>query len=474
MKTKQALDVTVIQGGMGVYISTPFLANTVSRLGALGTVSGTAPERVLVRILQAGDQGGHYRRALAQFPFPEIAELVLKEYFIEGGWRNGMPRKGTPVFSINPSRSLIALTLCANYAFVWLAKEGHDHPISINYLEKIAMPHVYALTGALLAGVDYVTMGAGIPLAIPGLMRDIAEGREARYDIPVIGERIKSHTMTFDPARFFGCALPMIEVPGFIPIIASNLLAGILMKRLDEPLRDLAGFVIEEPAAGGHNAPPRTKVPDASGGTRLTYGEKDKVDYRKIADIGLPFWIGGSYASPEKLREARATGATGIQAGTIFALCEESGLRPDIRREVRAQGFERSLHVKTDMEASPTGFPFKVASLQGTLSDPAVLAGRERACDQGALASLYEKPDGSIGYRCPAEPVGEYVRKGGKLEDTVNRCCLCNGLLNATILAESEDAPIVTLGDDLGFIPSLMTEKTSSYDAAQALAYLRG
>ena len=32
----------IIQGGMGVYISTPFLANAVSRNGALGTVSEIA------------------------------------------------------------------------------------------------------------------------------------------------------------------------------------------------------------------------------------------------------------------------------------------------------------------------------------------------------------------------------------------------------------------------------------------------
>ena len=67
----------IIQGGMGVYISTPFLANPVSQNDALGTVSGVAPERVMARILQRGDPGGHYRRALAHFPFPEVSKQVL-------------------------------------------------------------------------------------------------------------------------------------------------------------------------------------------------------------------------------------------------------------------------------------------------------------------------------------------------------------------------------------------------------------
>lgn len=472
MRTNKRLNVPVIQGGMGVYISTPFLANQVSRLGGLGTVSGTAPERMLVLILQSGDQGGHFRRALAQFPFPDIAQSVIEEYFVDGGIKEGTSLRKAPVFSINPSKSLIALTVCANFAFVWLAKEGHNNPVSINYLEKIALPHVYALTGALLAGVDYVTMGAGIPLAIPGLMKDIAEGREARYEVPVSGERIKSHTMAFDPAAFFGKKLPDVEIPGFIPIIASNLLASVLMKRIDNPMKSIAGFGIEKGSAGGHNAPPRTRVPDGPGKTRLVYGGKDVVDYRKIADIGLPFWIGGSYASPEKLAEARALGATGIQAGTIFALCDGSGLRPDLRGEICKRAYENRLIVDTDMRASPTGFPFKVAQLEGTLSDPVVSQARGRVCDQGALTTLFEKSDGSIGYRCPAEPVTDYLRKGGRLEDTEGRCCLCNGLINATNIAGSQDIPIVTLGDDTAFLKHLMRHADDTYTAEQALAYL--
>jgi len=473
-----ALDRTIIQGGMGVYISTPFLARTVSCHGGLGTVSGTALERIMALILQMGDTGGHYRRALAQFPYPHIAEQIIEKYYIEGGWQIGMPRTQVPLLSVDPTPAQIALIICANYASVWLAKEGHDHPVSINYLEKIAMPHIYALTGALLAGVDYVTMGAGIPLSIPQVMRDIAEDRPVQYDVPVIGTHIKSHKMTYHPRTFLGKALPQLKIPGFIPIIASNLLADVYMKKLDHPQESLAGFVIEEPSAGGHNAPPRTRVPvksvEDTGATKLVYGVKDVVDYERIARLGIPFWIGGSYASPERCDWAQSVGARGIQVGTIFALCEDSGLRPDIRREICAQGFLGTLHTDTHMQASPTGFPFKVVQLKGTLSDDEVRMSRGRVCDQGALAYLYEKPDGSIGRRCPAEPIEDYVRKGGDFDDTVNACCLCNGLINATILAQPDDIPIVTLGDDVSFLAHFMCTADSSYSAAQALAYLQG
>ena len=144
----------VIQGGMGVHISSPFLAKIVSCCGGLGTVTGVAPERIMVRILQRGDPGGHYRRALAQFPFQDFAKRILDAFYIEEGKSHNVAPRAVPVYNINPSPMLISLIVCANFAFVYLAKEGHDNPISINYLEKIAMPHIYAITGAMMAGVD--------------------------------------------------------------------------------------------------------------------------------------------------------------------------------------------------------------------------------------------------------------------------------------------------------------------------------
>src|SRR5579871_2870392 len=76
---------TIIQGGMGAGVSNWRLANAVSRLGQLGVVSGTALDQVLCRRLQDGDPGGHMRRALDHFPFPAMAQRVLRDNFIEGG-----------------------------------------------------------------------------------------------------------------------------------------------------------------------------------------------------------------------------------------------------------------------------------------------------------------------------------------------------------------------------------------------------
>src|ERR1035441_7937687 len=68
----------IIQGGMSVAVSNWRLANAVSRLGQLGVIGGTALADVLARRLQDGDPGGHMRRALAHFPFPEMADRVRR------------------------------------------------------------------------------------------------------------------------------------------------------------------------------------------------------------------------------------------------------------------------------------------------------------------------------------------------------------------------------------------------------------
>ena len=447
----------IIQGGMGVYISCPDMARLVSSLGELGTTSGTALEKIFPRILrQGGERAEEMIRVLKDFPFRGIAERVLSEYL-------GKPGKGVPMFSVTPSHALIMLTICANFAFVRLAKEGHTNPVSINYLEKIAMPHLFAIYGAMLAGIDYITMGAGIPIHIPAVISAYASGQPASYKIPVIDS--DDYVMTFDPRKFFGEEIPRLKRPGFIPIIASNVLAIMLDKKLPEGSID--GFVVEESTAGGHNAPPRNKQ---------FYGEKDIVNYPKIAELGIPFWIGGSYASPEKLKWAQSVGANGIQAGTIFALSEESGMDPKIRQEIRKRGFSGTNVVKTDMRASPTGFPFKVVELPGTVSEESTYQARERVCDQSVLVSAYKKANGAIGYRCASEPIDAYIKKGGKIEDTVGRKCICNGLITTSglRLASETEPAIVTLGDDTSFLKYLMRDENSSYTAEDALNYLLG
>ena len=324
----------IIQGGMGVGVSDWKLAKAVARTGQLGVVSGTALETILARRLQTGDTDGSMRRALDHFPNPEISKRILDKYFIPGGKRPGQPFKNPPMYSLNPPLELLELTVAANFAEVYLAKEDHEGLVGVNFLEKIQMPTLPSLYGALLAGVDYVLMGAGIPRAIPGILDQLVQHETVSLKINVQGAAAEDdHHMTFDPKVILKAPPRPLKRPKFIAIVSSEVLAVNLAKKSSGKVN---GFVIEGPTAGGHNAPPRGPLHLNERGEPV-YGPKDKVGLEGFRQLGLPFWLAGSYADPKKMKEALAQGAAGIQAGTVFAYCEESGLIDKIKRRVFAK-----------------------------------------------------------------------------------------------------------------------------------------
>src|SRR4051812_48210069 len=374
----------IIQGGMGVGVSNWRLAQAVSRLGQLGVVSGTALDQVFVRRLADGDLGGHMRRALDSFPFPETARRLWQEYFVPGGKPAGTPYRITPMHQRRDPRKLIELCIVANFVEVFLAREGHRNPVGINFLEKVQLPHLASIYGAMLAGVGYVLMGAGIPLHIPGVLDAFAAAGPAEYRLAVTGAvegQGEDAIMRFDPADYAEGPLPSLDRPRFLAIVSSNTLAATMLRRASGRVD---GLVIESPTAGGHNAPPRGKLQLTQAGEPI-YGQRDHVDVAQLRELGVPFWMAGGYGTPEKLRDALADGAAGIQVGTAFAFSEESGLRPDLKRELLARACAGTAEVFTDPLASPTGFPFKVAQLEGTSSAVNVYQKRKRICDLGFL-----------------------------------------------------------------------------------------
>jgi len=236
-------------------------------------------------------------------------------------------------------------------------------------------------------------------------------------------------------------------------------------------------FVIEGPTAGGHNAPPRDKNARNERGEPV-YGQKDVVDLEAIRKLGIPFILAGGYAHPEKYAEALRAGAVAIQVGSIAELSDDSDLVAYLRQVVRAMAFMGKLLVVTS-RVSPTGYPFKTAMITGTSSDPVVYAQRPRICDLGLLREPYRKADGSVGYRCPAEPIDAYVRKGGKAENCAGKACLCNCLLANIGLGQVRsggyvEPALVTIGDDVSFVRSLMTGPEDSYTSKMALEYIYG
>lgn len=463
---------TVIQGGMGIAVSSWQLARQVSLAGELGVVSGTALDAVVARTLQDGDPGGHYRRALAAFPNQEVAERVLKKFYKPEG-RGGAPYRPHDTITIDPMQSTIDLCVVANFAETWLAKEGHDGLVGINFLEKVQMATPTAALGAVLAGVDYVLMGAGIPREIPQLLRDLSAGRSGGVHVNVEGgDAVWS---AVDPATVLGGPMAPMETPRFLAIISVHSLANFLNR--DEKIKPF-GFVVEGPIAGGHSAPPRGKMTLDDNGDPI-YGEKDVADLVKMAAVGSPFWMAGAYSEPERVQEALDAGAVGVQCGTVFALASESGMRADLRQQMLDDLSRDQLDVRNDPRASPTGFPFKIAQVSGTLSDPKVYEARPRLCDLSYLREPYQRENGTIGYRCASEPIDAYLKKGGKLEDTVGRKCLCNCLMaNIGLGQERKDGyhetPGITLGQDVTGAKRLLEEHPEGWGAKQAVDFLLG
>jgi NAD(P)H-dependent flavin oxidoreductase YrpB (nitropropane dioxygenase family) len=462
---------SVIQGGMGVAVSSWQLARAVASTGQLGVVSGTAMDVVLARRLQDGDAGGHMRRALAAFPDQAMARQALERYFRPDGRPEGVAYRPVPKLTLNLGRPAQELAVLGNFVEVWLAKEGHDGLVGINFLEKIQMATPSAALGAMLAGVDYVLMGAGVPREIPRLLDDLAAGRPGGIGVEVHGSDEAVRTEV-DLADLLAIDPPVLKRPQFLAIISSAVLAVYLAR---DPATRPDGFVVEGPLAGGHNAPPRGQMVLDDG--EPVYGPRDEVDLAKIAALGLPFWLAGSYGTPDRLEEAQAAGAAGVQVGTLFALSAESGLENSLRNTTRDLLADGSAHVRTDPLASPTGFPFKVAALPGTLADAPVYDDRQRICDLSYLRKPYLAPNGDIGYRCPSEPVHMYLRKGGTTEETVGRKCLCNALTANIGLGQVRgdgfvEPPMVTLGSDLDPAHDLAALHPGGWTASDVVNWL--
>jgi len=240
-----------------------------------------------------------------------------------------------------------------------------------------------------------------------------------------------------------------MEPPKLLPIVSNFAFCKRILdtwaKRYDGA-RPFA-FVLENHAAGGHNAPPRNKV---------AFTETDDLDsyFDKVLGLGVPVYVAGEFPGGGSRRDYLhwlERGAYGIQVGSRFALCSDSGMRPDLRDAVIEANRRGESEVVTDLRLSPTGYPFKRVTVPGTLSDPRVYAARPRACNRMHLARsvFQEQSDGTVkeAYICPAMPEKRFLSLGGNPADLEGRVCLCNALLSTAGFYSDVEPPIVTLGE---------------------------
>ncbi|MCS3661017.1 nitronate monooxygenase [Salinibacter ruber] len=463
----------IIQGGMGIGVSSWRLARHVARRGEIGIVSGTGIDSVVVRELQEGDPHDR-RQMLADYPDEEIADHLVERFYRPDGLPADEPYDLLNMHPFEPSVRSQRILAAATYTEVRLAAAGHEGMIGMNLLAKLKRYTLPCIYGALLADIDIVSIGAGIPLEEARQIPKLAAGEPAALRLDVDTSQAPdaddSYAYRFDPADVLDTP-PTLDRPLFLPIISSDALARIMDAKL--PDRRVDGWVVEGPVAGGHNAPPRNKN-YADDGTPL-YDERDEADLEAIRSLGKPFYLAGGHGSPEGLRAAHEAGAAGIQVGSLFSLTDESGYPPSTTRRLIRGLHTGEIEVSTEGRVSSTGFPFKVLTADGTLADAEVYERRARICDLGYLREPYLDEEGRLMGRCPAEPVKTYVSRGGAPEETEGRACLCNALMANIGLGQQRGAraepPLFTGGDALEDLP-LGSAEDPQYDADDVLNYL--
>lgn len=470
------LDLDVLVGGMGADISSVELVSTVARhvSGRLsGSLSATGLTDIYARLLQFGDVGGVVRRAFDAFrtKVPALAddvERLYRRYHVPGGIPAGERFEGFSLAGPTPPRDVQIFTMLATFSHVWRTKmAAPDRPVGINALRKIERVLLYGLYGAMLAGVDWVVMGAGDPSEIPAILDDLARNQAAELQVHVATVPRGEHRIRFDPRDLVGPDLPPPPRPAFLAIVSSHLQAEALA---GNPVTRPEGFVVESPMAGGHNAPPRSRAKDQEG--NYVYGPEDEADLAALAAVGLPFWVAGGRGHPVEAG-ASSGGVFRRQVGTLFALCNESGMDPDLRRQVLRLVWQRKLDVVASASASPSGFPFRVARVPTTTGDPTTYAARRRVCDLGYLRG-WRPRDGRIVGLCPAADPQLYQKMGGAAWRAEGAICLCNGLLATCGLGRSGEPALVTLGDTTP-VRDLQTRlRRLEYSADEAVAYLLG
>ncbi|MBK9161066.1 MAG: nitronate monooxygenase [Nitrosomonadales bacterium] len=349
--------VPIMIGGMGVDISTAELALEAARLGGVGHISDAMLPTVTDRHYKTSfvkDKQKHYKfnvantdKAVVQFDLGQVAEATR----------------------LHVSRAMEA-------------KRG-DGMIFINCMEKLTMNSPretlrVRLCGALDAGIDGITLAAGLHLGSFALMEDHPRFRDAQ-----------------------------------LGIIVSSVRALQLFLRKNSKLGRLPDYiVVEGPLAGGHL------------GFGMDWAQYDLrtitveiQQYLKDEHLDIPVIPAGGIFTGSDAVSYLETGSAAIQVATRFTVAQECGIPEDVQQEY----FKAS---EDDIEVnmlSPTGYPMRMIK-----SCPAIGAGIRPNCE--AYGYLLDA-NGHCAY------IDAYYREveahpGEKKISVKDKTCLCTHMRN--------------------------------------------
>ena len=174
-------------------------------------------------------------------------------------------------------------------------------------------------------------MGAGIPLKIPGVLDLYAEhqgrGVSAACDGRDGGRRYDDALRSGGLCGGCAWSAAPAEVPGDRVVEYAGDHDG-------EEGEWPRGWVGDRDADCGRTQCSSARQAAADGSASRSMGIGMRSTFEKLNELGVPFWLAGGYGHPDKLREALALGAAGVQVGTAFAFSDESGLRDDYKQEL--------------------------------------------------------------------------------------------------------------------------------------------
>jgi nitronate monooxygenase len=304
--------VPIMIGGMGVDISTAELALAAARLGGIGHISDAMVTTVADRRFKT-----------------RFVKEKLKQY----KYNVANPDKSAVQFDLERLAEATRLHVGRTME----AKKG-EGLIFVNCMEKLTMNNPretlrVRLTAAMDAGIEGITLSAGLHLGSFALVHEHPRFRDVKFGI-----------------------------------IVSSLRALELFLRKNVRFNRLPDYVVVEgPLAGGHLG---------FGMDWAQYDLKTIVDeiYRYLAREGLSMPLipaGGIFTGSDAVEYLEA-GAAAVQVATRFTVTEECGLPDKIKQEY-FKADEQDVEVNL---VSPTGYPMRMLK-----QSPAIGAGNRPNCE---------------------------------------------------------------------------------------------
>lgn len=344
---KTIIRVPIIQGGMGIGLSSYTLAGAVASEGGMGVLSSAALDRIV------SDRHGrkmNHREAAAQ--------------------------------DVIDAKNI-----------------SNDGPIGMNIMVAVMNTYEDSVLGSMDGGVDAIISGAGLPMALP--------------------EIVKLH--------------PRADEVALIPIVSSGRATEVIFKRWSRSGRLPDALVVEGPLAGGHIAW-REQEQAEDPANKLENLLKEVLEVCKSWNLNIPVIAAGGVYTYEDIKHYIQLGCSGVQMGTRFLATHESGANNEYKQLlVDCQEDDIELANKP---GSPCGMLFRVLK-QSPFYQDALNFARAPKCDKGYLLNKGN---------CSAK------------NENDKAFCICNGLLASIKLAPNEKN-LYTVGQTAYRIKKIMSVK---------------